>query len=149
MNIPNISKEVFSKLESYLSLLKFKWDCLYPNPKLDKSRILDCTAFIISALDGLIVFVQDNIPKGSDRKLAVMAVVTEVFNYIIVNNAPLWLKPFIPLIREVMVNLVISQLIEFIVNKYKEGIWYESKGSSENPPDSTQKSIVYKSRKEL
>jgi len=149
VNVPNISKEVFSKLESYLSLLKFKWDSIHPKEyKLNKSRIVDCVVFILSALDNLILFVQDNIPKGSDKKMAVMAVVTDLFSYILVNNAPIWLKPFIPLIKEIVVNLIISQLVEFIVSKYKEGVWCEN-NVSVNSPDSPQKSMIYKSRKDF
>lgn len=153
MEKSTISKEVLLKLEGYLNLLKSKWDALYPNKdssyiSFGKSRVLDCTVFIISVLDNLILFVQDNIPKGSDKKIAVMSIVSKVFDYTVVNSAPIWLKPFIPTIKEIIVNIVISQLVEFIVKKYKEGLWSKDSAGG-NFPDAPQSALIYTSRKDL
>jgi hypothetical protein len=151
MNIPKINKDVVFKLENYLNFLKFKWDSLYPKTpgfRFNKSRIVDCTVFLISVLDNLIVFVQENIPRGSDKKATVIAVVSDVFDHIMLNSSPIWLKPFVPLIKEVVVSIVISQLIEFIVGKYKESAWVDAKHFS-NSPDQPQTSIIYNSRKDF
>jgi hypothetical protein len=154
VNLP-ASKEVLANLDSYLSLLKSKWDALYPNKKswfsVKDNRILDCTIFLISTLDNLILFVQDHVERGSDKKIIVMSVVSKVFDYIVTKSFPVWLQPFVPTIKQIVISIVISQLIEFIVKKYKDGSWKPVEAPQSNPPDAPQdqpKSIVYISRKE-
>ena len=147
----NLNEEVLSKLELYLNSLKSQWDTLYPKNSswfsLNKRYILDCTVFLVSTLDDLIVFVQAHIQKGSDKKAVVMSMSSDIFDYIAVQAFPVWLRPFAPVIKEIVVSIVISQLVEFIVKKYKEGVW--NSNDVLNPPDDAQKSIVYQSKKEL
>lgn len=146
----NLNKEVLSKLELYLSSLKSQWDAQNPKSSswlsLNKSYILNCTVFLVSMLDDLIVFVQAHIQKGSDKKAVVLSMSADVFDHIAVQAFPVWLKPFAPVIKEIVVSIVISQLVEFIVSKYKEGVWRVTDDPS--PPDEIQKSMVYKSKKE-
>jgi len=122
-----IDPKVLSELNIYLDTLKKKWDDQYPDKKswfsLHKTYILNSTIFLISVLDDLIVFVQSSIPRGADKKLAVMAVVSKIFDYIVVQAFPVWMTPFAAIIKEMIVGVVISQLVEFIVSKYKNGEW--------------------------
>ena len=64
---------------------------------------------------------QSSIPRGADKKLAVMAVLSKIFDYIVVQAFPVWMTPFAAIIKEMIVGVVISQLVEFIVSKYKNG----------------------------
>ena len=85
MNIDiQIDPKVLSELNIYLDTLKKKWDDQYPDKKswfsLHKTYVLNSTIFLISVLDDLIVFVQSSIPRGADKKLAVMAVVSKIFD---------------------------------------------------------------------
>jgi len=128
MNIDiQIDPKVLSELNIYLDTLKKKWDDQYPDKKswfsLHKTYVLNSTIFLISVLDDLIVFVQSSIPRGADKKLAVMAVVSKIFDYIVVQAFPVWMTPFAAIIKEMIVGVVISQLVEFIVSKYKNGEW--------------------------
>ena len=137
----NINKEVSSRLEDYLDSLKSQWDISHPKSSLSKRYIFECTAFIISFLDELIVFVQKHVKGGSEKKTIVLSMSSDVFNYIVERAFPIWLRPFAPMIKEIVVSIIISNLIEFIVKKYKEGLW-----NNEKDVNMTQNSIVYISK---
>jgi hypothetical protein len=59
-----IDSEVLSRLNTYLASLKKDWDESHPDKKswlsVRKTYVIDSTIFLISVLDNLIVFVQDN-----------------------------------------------------------------------------------------
>jgi hypothetical protein len=123
----NIDTEVLDELNSYLENLKKSWDRKNPTKSswmsINRTQLINCTIFLITALDDLIVYVQGVIPKGSDTKTAVMAVLSSSFDYIAVQAFPIFLKPFAPTIKQIIIGVIISQLIDFIVSKYKEGSW--------------------------
>ena len=122
------AQEVLEKLELYLNDLKNRWDHekTYNENSwftISRSYILKATIFIVSILDELITFVEPIIPEGSDKKIAVMAVVNKLFDHIVTQAFPLWLKPFAETIKSILVGIIISHLIDFIVEKYKSGYW--------------------------
>lgn len=128
MNIKlNINTEILSELNSYLENLKKKWDEQNQSKSswfsVNKTQLVNCTIFLISALDDLISYVQGVIPNGSDKKAAVMAVISGVFDYIVVQAFPPLLRPFASMIKQIVIGIIISQLIDFIVSKYKSGSW--------------------------
>lgn len=119
--------DVLQKLEGYLSDLKARWDQENPGGrswfKLAIPYITKSTEFIVSILDELILFVEGIIPEGSDKKAAVMTLIGKLFDYIVVQAFPIWLKPFTSTIKLVVVNILVSNLIDFIVGKYNAGFW--------------------------
>ena len=127
MNIKNIDQNVLLKLDAYLENLKAKWDETAPPKKswfaIHQTQITECTKFLICALDDLILFVQDNIPKGSDKKTVVLLVISNIFDYVATNSFPTWLIPLTPVVKQIIVGVIVSQLIEFIVSKYRDGSW--------------------------
>lgn len=120
-------QEVITKLDQYLSDLKTRWDQENPGNnswwKITKTYLVTSTMFIINILDELIVFVEEIIPNGDDKKQAVIAVVDKLFNYIVVQAFPIWLKPFVPIIKDIVVNIIVGKLIDYIVGKYNSGFW--------------------------
>lgn len=120
-------QEVLHSLETYIVDLKARWDQENPQIKswwrVPRNHILIATKFIIDCLDELINFVEPIITAGADKKLAVMIVTGKIFDYIVVNSFPLWLKPFVPTIRMIVVNVIVDSMIDFIVAKYKAGFW--------------------------
>jgi hypothetical protein len=127
MNVENIDKDVLLKLDFYLEDLKTKWDETAPPKKswftIHQTQIAECTKFLICALDDLILFVQENIPKGSDKKAVVLLVISKIFDYVATNSFPAWLIPLTPVVKQIIVGVIVSQLIEFIVSKYRDGSW--------------------------
>jgi hypothetical protein len=120
-------QDVLKQLEAYLADLKARWD--QENPVntswlgIGRSYILQCTTYLIGVIDELVQFVEELIPAGEDKKAAVMALVGKLFDYIVVQAFPFWLKPFAGTIKGVIVNVIISNLIDFIVGKYNAGAW--------------------------
>lgn len=120
-------QDVLGKLEAYIVDLKTRWD--QENPvskswwKVPRSHILNATKFIINCLDELINFVEPIIPNGADKKEAVIAVAANIFDYIVVNAFPVWLKPFSAMIKTIVVDVIINAMIDFIVAKYNAGFW--------------------------
>ena len=75
-------------------------------------------------LDSSIHYAEDNInSSGKDKKAVVLAIMQIIFVDIVLNNLPIYFKPFEQLIKFVAVNILFSVIIDFIVKKYKEGIW--------------------------
>jgi hypothetical protein len=120
-------QDVLQRLDSYLSDLKSRWDKENPGNRswftIPRNYILKGTAFIVNILDELITFVEPIIPNGSDKKAAVLAICSKLFDYIAVQSFPFWLKPFSKAIKEIAVGILLGHLIDFIVNKYNSGYW--------------------------
>lgn len=75
-------------------------------------------------LDSSIRYAEDNInSSGKDKKAIVLAIMQIIFVDIVLNNLPIYFKPFSQLIKFVAVNILFSAIIDFIVSKYKDGIW--------------------------
>jgi hypothetical protein len=120
-------QNVINKLESYLKDLKIRWDQENQNVKnwifLDQKTLFNFAQFILNVIDELIIFVEQNIPDGTDKKAAVLSVVGKLFDYIAIQAFPFWLKPFTSFIKQIVVNITISELIDYIVSKYNSGYW--------------------------
>ena len=91
--------------------------------KLNKNYIFECAVFIINILDELILFVEEIIPQGSDKKIAVLTIVARLFDHIVLKAFPIWLKPFAPIIKKIIIEIIVNSLIDFIVSKYRNGYW--------------------------
>lgn len=121
------------KLQSFLDEAKEKWNQENPKPKswYDKNKVylVKTTTFLISTTDSLINFVETFIPKGTDKKIAVLTIISQLFDYIASKAFPIWVVPFIPVIKHIVVSIIISNLIEFIVSKYRDGSWKWEKKS--------------------
>ena len=71
----------------------------------------------------MILFVEKIIPQGSDKKFAVVTIVDRLFDHIALTAFPIWLKPFAPIIKKIVIDIIVSSLIDFIVSKYRNGYW--------------------------
>lgn len=128
-------QDVLQKLESYLSDLKTRWAQNAPATSwwtLPHKYINIASGYIIGVLDELILFVEGIIPEGSDKKAAVLAVVGKLFDYIVVQAFPFWLKPFAPVIKKIVIDITIGNLIDFFVAKYNAGFWKQEANGETN-----------------
>lgn len=120
-------QEVLNKLEDYLNDLKARWDSEGVTEKgwlfTARTRLVKGVAFLINCLDELIQFVEDLIPEGKDKKAAVISVLEKLYDYTVAQAFPIWLMPFAPAIKKIVINIVISVAIDFVVGKYNAGIW--------------------------
>lgn len=120
------TKAVVQQLESYLADSKNRW--LQEAPKkrwfsLSHDNLVHDTKFLILVTDELILFVENIIPNGPDKKLAVLYVASKLFDYIVATSFPIWLLPFAWIIKDIIVSIIINQMIDFMVDKYNAGYW--------------------------
>lgn len=78
--------------------------------------------FIIFALDQLIQVAKNYDIPGIDKKATVLGAFDKLYDFV-VGNMPIWAKPiFIP-IKQYVIYVLASILIDWVVSKYKEGSW--------------------------
>ncbi len=132
-------QQVLADLSIFLEQTKKIWDEENPVSKswfrMSKTYLVKSTIFLIGITDSLIQYVEEIIPKGPDKKAAVLIVIAKVFDHISTAAFPIWLKPFAPLIREVVISIIISNLVDFIVTKYRKGLWKKEKEKNEEQKD--------------
>jgi hypothetical protein len=131
---------LLQSLSAVLAKLKKQWDDQNPGNKswykFSKTYLISSTVFLIGTTDSLVQTVEKIIPSGPDKKAAVLIVTANLFDYVSL-SFPLWLKPFTPLIKEIIVSILVSNLIEFIVAKYREGSWNMEDKNGEEKKDQT------------
>jgi len=120
-------QEVIQVINNYLVDLKNRWDAEKP-PYVSKfgicrNYLLQGTLFLLETTDEMIQFVEGIIPNGKDKKETVLLVAATLFDHIIISVLPMYLKPFSSLIRKVAIEILFSEMIEFIVEKYNSGYW--------------------------
>lgn len=101
-------------IENYLRIFR---------EKINKKNISDCTTFLLDCLDDSIQQAQTLPLQGADKKVLVLSIILEIYNVVISKNLPIYLKPFDLIIKTILIQIVISKLIDFIVDKYNRGAW--------------------------
>lgn len=81
------------------------------------------TQFIINALDEAIKYAQLNMTDGAEKKAFVMLVISRLYDTTVGANLPYWLYPFASSVKNVIINVIVSNAIDWIVQKYKDGQW--------------------------
>lgn len=79
--------------------------------------------YLLICLDGLILFVDNLIDNGPDKKATVLKGVEALYDHMVAGKLPIWLKPWAGGIRVFIIYTIISIAIDFIVAKYKAGAW--------------------------
>ncbi len=119
--------KIIDQMEEFLNGLLEKW--LEENPPTpwwrvwSKAKIgfVKITAFLLNGIDELIKLAESLIESGPDKKATVMDAISRLYDLIIREAIPIWLKPFSPAIKNFIINVVISYAIDWIVEKYNNG----------------------------
>jgi len=98
-----------------------QWQTENPNPK--KSGLKIATKFLLDCVDELVMLVEEYIASGPDKKATVLAALSMLYDFVVFNALPLWLKPFAGQIKTFIITVLVSELIDFVVSKYKKGSW--------------------------
>ena len=121
------TKEIIQQLENYNEDLKQRW--IQANPvkkswfKVPHDVLINTARFMIDITDELVLFVENLIPEGTDKKAAVLYVASKLFDYIVKTSFPIWLLPIAATMKTIVVTIILSQMIDFMVNKYNSGFW--------------------------
>jgi hypothetical protein len=79
--------------------------------------------FILNAVDSLILTVDKETIAGAEKKAAVLTACAAVYDFVALNAFPIWMKPFEIPIKMFLIYTVISTMIDWMVEKYKNGSW--------------------------
>lgn len=105
------------KINDFLGYLESKW--INENPdSIAKSSIL-----ILNSLDDSINLAEQELDNGKDKKEIVLYIMSSLFENVISKSLPAYVVPFEKLIRVFLIKIVLSVMIDFIVNKYNQGSW--------------------------
>lgn len=120
--------KIIDEMKIYINNLAKEWDELIKEKSTSwwrgtKTNLIQVTKFLIKCLDELIIFVDGLIDSGPDKKATVLAAIAALYDYIIKEAMPIWLKPFANSIKQVIIYTIISAIIDFIVTKYRDGSW--------------------------
>jgi hypothetical protein len=89
-----------------------------------QAKISTATKFLLKCLDDLIGYVDQIVDtSGPDKKATVLLAIAQIYDYIIKEAMPIWLKPFASVVRTYIINSLISAAIDWIVEKYRHGDW--------------------------
>lgn len=133
-------------VEQRVVALASQWREENPKPKWwqigEKGTTLYKVAkFIINALDEFILFVDDQIDSGADKKATVIYAIGLLYDYIVKEAMPLWLRPFAGKIRYIVIDILVVTAIDWIVAKYRDGSWRqkyeEDANGGKNPSTET------------
>lgn len=102
--------------------LKNNWnDELKIEKKANLSKI---TTFLLGSVDILICTIDNLLDKGIDKKATVLMGMEQLYVYIEKSPCvPVWLKPFLSIIRNYIIYTLLAVLIDWAVSKYRQGSW--------------------------
>lgn len=89
-----------------------------------KDRIVKITGYIIDSLDKFIKEIEKfGELSGKDKKASVLKAVAKLLDYVAKEAFPIWLMPWKGIIKKIIINVILSYLIDWIVSKYNDGEW--------------------------
>lgn len=81
------------------------------------------TGFLLGALDELIITVDLLLENGPDKKATVLSGLDRLYEYVMKEALPIWLRPFASVVKNYIIYSLASFAIDYIVSKYKDGNW--------------------------
>ncbi len=60
---------------------------------------------------------------GPEQKVTVLKGIDRLYEYVIKEALPIWLKPFAKQVKQYVIYVLISNAIDWMVGKYRDGNW--------------------------
>lgn len=114
-------EEVEKKLDFYRNLWnsqRCRKSLWVPNVSLSK-----VTNFLLVALDDLVVTVSSVLIPGPDKKATVLYAIDMLYDHVIREAMPIWMRPIAGPVKHYIVYILISNAIDWMVVKYQNGNW--------------------------
>lgn len=126
---PHRIEEVENKVQFYCRL----WDSRKDHksmwlPKVSMSAV---TNFLLMALDDFVILVSSIAIPGPDKKATVLKAIECIYDYTVREAMPIWLRPFAGVVKQYVVYVLISNAIDWMVAKYRNGSWKNGQGGLE------------------
>lgn len=80
--------------------------------------------FLTRCLDSLVVYLVEHEIPGQDKKATVLEAFSKIYDWVVVNILPIYLRPFSKLVKVFVINVLVSNAIDWIVEKYNNGSWH-------------------------
>jgi hypothetical protein len=107
---------------AFVSEMKAKWEAI--KAELGKKvSMIQGVKFLLSCLDDLVLFVANLDLANPDKKATVLVAISVLYDYVTNGVMPLWMRPFAKLIKDFVINTLISVMIDWTWSKYKNGNW--------------------------
>lgn len=140
MNILSVSEanpvgQAHDVLDEFIAELKKKWDAEKVGIKTSawwkfwensKPSMMMAISFLLNCLDELIQHIEEfKDLAGQDKKATVLRACRIIYEYVVRETLPIWLKPFAGSVEALVIDILISYAIDWIVDKYRNGFWKE------------------------
>jgi hypothetical protein len=80
--------------------------------------------YMTRCLDDLIVYLVEHEIPGSDKKATVLKAMSTIYDTVVHPALPFFARPFGRLIKNFIINVAVSNAIDWIVAKYNAGSWH-------------------------
>lgn len=88
-----------------------------------KATLSLATGFLLGALDELVITIDQLLENGPDKKATVLSGLDKLYEYVMKEALPIWLRPFASVVKQYVIYSLASYAIDYIVSKYKNGDW--------------------------
>jgi len=94
--------------------------------KKGRNGLMVAVSFLINCVDELILRVDKFVDLDSpDKKATVLRAIEILYDHVIKEVLPIWLKPIAGRVKHLIIYVWISYVIDFMVQKYRDGLWRE------------------------
>jgi flagellin-specific chaperone FliS len=120
--------QIVDSVERMLVELKTFWDEQKASRSFWKTGVSlsKVTNFLMYALDGLVNAVNEAVITGPDKKATVLDALDRLYEYTVREALPFWLRPVASPIKSYVIHVLVSNAIDWMVLKYREGSWSSS-----------------------
>lgn len=121
--------------DAQISEVQFKWYYWLMPWKWGRTvSLFVVTDFLLKSLDVLINLVDEHVDLGPDKKATVLSAIERLYDYVIREAMPIFLRPFAGVVKNYIIYTVISVAIDWIVDKYRNGSWRDRIKPAEPAP---------------
>lgn len=136
VNDANPIGKIHPVLDEKVQFFKAVWDGEHPIDensswwefwnwfKTRSISLMKVVSFLINCLDEFILAIDEFVDmEGKDKKATVLFALEQLYDHIVKEAMPIWLKPIAGKVRHVIIYVIISYMIDFMVEKYNNGLW--------------------------
>jgi hypothetical protein len=80
--------------------------------------------FLNRCVDTMVVYLVEHEIPGEDKKATVLESISKLYDIVMIGMLPMYLKPFAKAIKGFVMSILISNGIDWIVEKYNNGNWH-------------------------
>jgi hypothetical protein len=92
--------------------------------KISVNYVVLSSEFLLGITDILVNHFQSFDLPGLSKKEKCIEILSELFDFVSKNTIPTVYKPLSPILKTIIVNCILSTVINFIVKKYQKGSWF-------------------------